>query len=112
MRKVREQDIQTTIIEYLRLRKFLVFKHHSTASTIRGGEPVFFRNGDRGISDIIGCTPHGRFLAIEVKKPGGRVSDDQRGFLEQVRASGGIGFVAFSLDDVIETLESTPLSVG
>jgi hypothetical protein len=57
----------------------------------------------RGVSDIIGCW-NGRFLAIEVKTPGGRVSPDQEKFLEAVRRHGGIAFVARSIDDVIEGL--------
>jgi len=58
----------------------------------------------RGISDILGCY-QGKLLAIEVKKPGGRVSPDQTRFIERVNAEGGIAFVAWSVDDVVERLE-------
>jgi hypothetical protein len=58
----------------------------------------------KGISDILGIY-QGRFLAIEVKRPGGRVSREQREFLNRVNAEGGLGFVAYSVDDVVERLQ-------
>ena len=45
-----------------------------------------------------------RFLAIEVKTKTGKVSLDQAKFLKLVNESGGLGFVARSVDDVIDTL--------
>jgi len=96
-----EQDIQKVIIDYLRLKKFVCFKHHSTGSTIRDNKAVFFKHGDRGIADIIACSPRGLFIAIEVKKKTGKASPEQLEFLERVNESGGIGILAFSLDDVI-----------
>jgi hypothetical protein len=57
----------------------------------------------KGVSDILACF-EGRFLAIEVKRPGGRVSPDQELFLARVRKAGGIGLVAYSVDDVVEGL--------
>jgi hypothetical protein len=57
----------------------------------------------KGIADILGCWK-GRFVAIEVKRPGGRISQEQERFLEAIRRHGGIGFVARSVEDVIESL--------
>lgn len=57
-----------------------------------------------GVSDILGVLPDGKFLAIEVKTPTGRVSDHQQKFIDKVNASGGVAFVARSLDDVLDTL--------
>lgn len=99
-----EKDIQRNIIDYLRLLKYVVFKHNSTQFGIRDGERFSFRNGDKGIADLIACSPKGRFVAIEVKKPGGKPSPDQLAFLDNVRSCGGIGILAFSLDDVVEAL--------
>lgn len=106
MRKLLEKDIQEAIITFLRLKKYVIFKHHSTGFT--SGKDGFrtFRLGDKGIADLIGCTPAGRFLAIEVKRKGGKISEDQRAFLESVNRNGGIGIVAFSLDDVMAAHES------
>lgn len=72
---------------------------------------VAYGVGGEGGSDLIGwdsitVTPEmvgqklAVFTAIEVKAPGGRVSDEQKNFIEQVNRAGGRGFVAFSADDV------------
>jgi len=58
-----------------------------------------------GVSDILGVLPGGRFLAIEVKTRRGRLTKRQEGFLSAVNQKGGLGFVARSLDDVVEVLE-------
>jgi len=69
----------------------------------------------KGISDILGCW-QGRMLAIEIKRPGGRVSPDQQKFIERVNAEGGFAFVAYSVDDVVLRLglqvKLTPLFAG
>lgn len=96
-----EKDIQKSILDYLRLKKYVAFKHHSTGSGVRNGQTFFFAHSEKGISDIIGCSKEGRFIAIEVKKPGGKPSEEQLEFLEGVRQCGGIAILAYSLDDVI-----------
>jgi len=51
----------------------------------------------KGIADILGIAPGGRFLAIEVKSADGRLSKEQRLFLRSVQDAGGIAFVARSV---------------
>lgn len=88
---------------------------------MRGGKWTPSPNTTKGVSDIVAIkptpllvmvqnlkdlSPHitenfgGKFVAIEVKRPGGKVSADQSAFLEGVRAAGGIGIVAYSVKDV------------
>lgn len=57
----------------------------------------------KGVSDILGCY-RGRMLAIEVKAPGYHPSKDQMIFIDNVIAAGGIAFIAYSVEDVIENL--------
>ena len=61
----------------------------------------------RGVSDILGVLPDGRFLAIEVKTPVRRnnVSVYQTQFIESVSDANGIAFVAESVETVKYTLE-------
>jgi len=59
--------------------------------------------GTKGVPDILGIYK-GQFLGIEVKTAKGKVRPDQEQFLENIRKHGGIGFVARSLDDVIDNL--------
>jgi hypothetical protein len=54
----------------------------------------------RGVSDILGVLPGGRFLAIEVKAPNGKLTDHQKQFLEEVLSNGGFGLIARSPEEV------------
>jgi hypothetical protein len=56
--------------------------------------------GKKGSADIIGLLPGGKFLAVETKAPAGRLSPDQRQFLADVKALGGMAIVARSCRDV------------
>ena len=57
-----------------------------------------------GIADLLVCG-EGKFIAIEVKKPGGKLSPLQEAFLHDIRAAGGVAFVAYSVDDVVNELK-------
>jgi len=57
-----------------------------------------------GSSDIIGITPEGRFLAVEVKTPKGRPTKEQLRFIEAVRAAGGIAGIARSVEEALDLI--------
>ena len=60
----------------------------------------FFQEA-KGVPDILATQKEtGRMVAVEVKKPGGVVSPEQRRFLEAIHDSGGVALVATCLDDV------------
>lgn len=101
-----EAAIQKQILEYLEIRGIFHFRNNTGAFPSEyKGKKRFIRFGSVGSSDILGIYPGGRFLAIEVKRPGGKLSDHQKHFLEQVQARNGIGIVAHSVDDVMKVLE-------
>lgn len=50
----------------------------------------------KGGSDIIGWDKEGRFLAVEVKRKDGRVSAEQKKFVDMVNAAGGRAGIARS----------------
>lgn len=89
----KEQNIQTAIMNYI--------------SSI-GGLPVKFNNmgiyAKAGVSDILACIK-GRFVAIEVKRPGKKPSDLQERFLDAVNTIGGFAFWADSLQEVKDKLK-------
>lgn len=66
----------------------------------------FVRFGWTGCSDVLGQLRDGRFLAVEVKAPGGKASDAQQLFLDRVRSAGGAAFIATSAADVFRNLPS------
>lgn len=54
----------------------------------------------QGASDIVGCFPDGRFIAVECKSKKGRLTNSQKRFLEEVRTKGGIALVVRSVDEL------------
>ena len=89
----KEQNIQESIMHYI--------------SSI-GGLPVKFNNigiyAKAGVSDILACIK-GRFVAIEVKKPGNKPTAVQLQFIAAVNNIGGFGFWADNLQDVKDKLK-------
>lgn len=57
--------------------------------------------GKKGSPDIIGLTPHGRFIGVECKRPGGKgLEPHQEAFRDKVEANNGLYILARSLDDL------------
>lgn len=56
----------------------------------------------KGSADIIGMTPSGQFLAIEVKTDTGRPSKYQLNFIAQVKKNGGVAGIARSPAEALE----------
>lgn len=54
-----------------------------------------------GVSDLIGWTADGHFLAIEVKTSKGRVTAEQTAWLAAVAGAGGRAGVARSIEDAL-----------
>lgn len=89
---MRENKVQTKVLKYLRSLKIYVIK-------------IIICN-DTGVADII-CCVKGRFVAIEMKAPGkiNNTSPKQDYHRKKVLESGGISFVADSLEKVEEVIE-------
>ena len=96
-----ERDIQKSILDYLQADYRVVFSRRFNAGTIYiDGRAM--KMGERGDSDIIGMLFDGRFLAIEVKRPGEVPTPEQHAFLNMVNDNGGVAFIATSVEDVQE----------
>ena len=84
----KEKSITNNILKYLKtLDSCFAWKEH-------GG-----MYGTSGIPDII-CCYKGRFIGIEVKRPGGKLSRLQEAALRKIQAAGGSAVVAFNVEDV------------
>ena len=57
-----------------------------------------------GAPDIV-AVKDGRFLALELKRPGGRASVNQIAVLAAIEAAGGTVAIADNLDDALHVLE-------
>jgi RecB family endonuclease NucS len=92
-----EAEIQKLILDYLTMRGIY---HYRNNTGRRGGVSYGFV----GSADIIGILPNGRFLAIEVKRPGGVASFEQLEFLANIAKNGGVAFASDNLQTVIDHL--------
>jgi hypothetical protein len=99
-----EQGIQSAILALLRAYQIVCYKHQNSGiySVKRQN---YIPSHTRGVSDIIGCLPGGGFLAIEVKRPGGKLSPEQQQFIDTINQAGGLAFVAHSVEEVQEKLK-------
>lgn len=98
--KVTEAEVLKSIMQFLSMKGAFHFRNNSGAySDAKSGR--FIRFGKKGSSDILAIYPKtGQFWAIEVKRPGGLLSDEQITFLKDVRRSGGVSTVAESIEDI------------
>jgi hypothetical protein len=95
---IKESDIVKQIIEYL-VRK----GHYAWRDRQYRAKPNI-NTGSNGVADILGISKTGKFFAIEVKKPGGSVSEKQIKFMGEIIKRGQIGIFAYCLEDVMEAL--------
>lgn len=61
--------------------------------------------GRLGVSDVIGITKDGRWVACEIKTLNDRLSDDQIKFLNDVKKAGGIAYLAVQEGTRVELRE-------
>ena len=104
-----EHDIQRVVMEYLKRHPKVAFVGRFNSGTAQNtddyGNTRFTRfNSVRGFSDIHGMLKGGRALYVEVKSKTGRATADQQLFIDMVTASGGLAFIARSVEDVIAML--------
>jgi predicted RecB family endonuclease len=59
-----------------------------------------------GSADIIGITPDGRFLAVEVKAGKDTIKPEQQRFIDAVQAFGGCAGFARSVQDALDIINS------
>jgi len=66
-----------------------------------GGFAYKFRSvSQRGVADRIACLPNGETWFVELKKPGGRLSELQRAFAEEMDVTNQHYAVLWSKEDV------------
>lgn len=97
-----EKEIQRAILDYLEIKGH--FAHPYKAGAFAGehkGKKRFIRTAAKGTPDIIGCAKGGDYFAIEVKRKGESATLEQLNFIHEIHKRGGVGFVAYSVDDVI-----------
>lgn len=107
-----EGDILRGCLQYLALRGIFCWRQNQGAIPLKGGGYRKFV-GLKGVSDILGVVEEqaysfkddnpvtvGRVLAVEVKKPGGKLSREQKQFLDTVREKGGLALCVRSVAEL------------
>lgn len=87
-----EKEIVNEIVRTLRACDCFVWKHW--------GGPM----SKRGVSDLLGCLPNGRIIAIECKRPGGRPTPEQVRFIRDIQSRGGLAMIADNAETVKNAL--------
>jgi len=99
---MREQQVQQQILAAIGARPgALVWRNNTGAA--RDGRGRLVRFGTPGAPDIMAIV-RGRFVAIEVKATGGRLSARQRAWRDACEAAGGIYRVCRSVDDALAAI--------
>ncbi len=98
-----EGEIKKSILIWLSLQRDCICWPNDSVGIFDPVKKIYRKNKSKfhrnGVSDILGIWKK-RFLAIEVKSPTGRLTDDQKKFIDEIAANGGIAFVARSVEDV------------
>lgn len=106
----KEAEIQKAILAWLRLKGYVVWRNY-VGPILRGKQKIPSPNPMAGMPDICGLLKDGRLFAIEVKRPGGKVSPKQVKWITTLQDAGAVAFIARDLDTVRERLDSMSESV-
>lgn len=98
-----ESDSLAEVLMALQAHKDVAWIRRQNTGAAKVGNR-FVKFGWKGCSDLLGQLKDGRFLAIECKRKGGKLSSEQEHFLSMVNQFNGVAFVATSYKDVFEKL--------
>lgn len=101
-----EHHLQQAILLALGKRKDLrLWRQNGGVATSEDGSR-WVRFGIPGCADLSGVLADGRRLEIEVKRPGGQLSDQQRAFQAMIERFNGVYIVARSVDEALAGVEA------
>lgn len=93
------------------MRKIMVALSEAGCFVLRTNSGVYYDSqgnrvtiGFKGLSDLIGYTPEGKFFALEIKTPAGRASQEQVKFIESCYRSGAIAGFARSVESALDVV--------
>jgi hypothetical protein len=113
-----ESAVLKACLHLLRLRGLLAWRSNNVPVYDRARGCFRAFAGLKGVSDILAVLPvagrdgagapreFGVLCAVECKSPGGRLSPDQKWFLDRVRESGGLAFCVRSAAELDEALKA------
>lgn len=108
MTRSQETNLQAEILIVLSSAGCKAWRNNVGQAKTDDGRFIRYGVGGNGGSDIIGMTPDGTFLALEIKTPKGKVSPEQQRFIDMVNASGGRAGIASSPEEAVRIALGTP----
>lgn len=106
---VPERDILAAVLDLLKRHPRIAFAVRMNSGVTKyvdqKGVERFVRYGFKGCPDIWAMERgSGRLIVVEVKSDTGKATPEQRAVLDAVANGGGIGMLAYSVDDVVRGL--------
>jgi len=99
---MKEQGIQKQIKDYLTLKGWFVIKNN-TVGVWKAKTKHYIPSQSKGLADLT-VIKDSKVIMIEVKKKGGRQSENQIQFQKDWEQHGGEYMLAYSLEEVIEKI--------
>lgn len=105
--KPTEKQIQDAVLDTLRLHGAVAIRVNNGMIPLeyKGRRRVFRGTDTQGVADILACY-RGKFLAIEVKRPGGKQRPTQLEFQASIDRAGGSYFVVTDWRQVGQILKA------
>lgn len=106
-------ETTSAILAYLTLQGFAVWRQNTSGIyDQKTGRYRFNPQGRRGVPDIIGFRKRdGVFIGVEVKAGRDQLRPEQKQFLDELKAAGGLAFVAHSFAQFQQSFEGRGLRV-
>ena len=101
-----EAEVLPAVLDVLRWHPAVAWVERMNRGGFVNPSGQYVNFGFEGMSDLTGQMRDGRRLEVEVKRPGRKPTNEQRKYLERVRAAGGVAFYATSVDDVIREMRA------
>lgn len=103
-----EASVQRLILDYLEHKGVFHWRANSGMAWVKkgGGGMRPIKLNPEGTPDILLVAKGGRLVGVEVKKPGGRLGDAQKAWMERAGSLGVLCLVVTSLDALIDALEA------
>ena len=107
LKDIPESAVIQEVKEVIKVTGLKIQRINTGCFTIgEGRNRRYIKTADAGTCDFEGYDNHGRFLAIECKRPsGGRLSSAQKERIDDIKAKGGVAFVAHSGAEALEKLK-------
>ena len=103
--KPTESQVLKACLDLLAYHPKIAFAYRQNTGAVKI-DKRYVKFGTRGQPDIVGMLKGGRYLAVEVKRPGKAPTAEQNAFLYAINKDGGFGCWVDSVERLAKLLES------